>query len=138
MNRGDRGVAAALVGAAGMWLCACSARADVVANWNFNALAAPVPSVVSADAGGGSVFVTVQRARDDVEILIEDDGAGISADNRDRLFNRGVRLDASKPGTGLGLAIVRDVAEIYGGSISLEQSEDMGGLLARLRLPLAA
>lgn len=55
MNRGDRGVAAALVGAAGMWLCACSARADVVANWNFNALAAPVPSVVSADAGGGSV-----------------------------------------------------------------------------------
>ena len=92
----------------------------------------------AAKYGGGSVFVTVQRARDDVEILIEDDGAGISADNRDRLFNRGVRLDASKPGTGLGLAIVRDVAEIYGGSISLEQSEDMGGLLARLRLPLAA
>lgn len=92
----------------------------------------------AAKYGGGSVFVTVQRAGDDVEVLIEDDGAGISADNRDRLFNRGVRLDASKPGTGLGLAIVRDVAEIYGGSISLEQSEDMGGLLARLRLPLAA
>ena len=53
------------------------------------------------------------------------------------LFNRGARLDSNKPGTGLGLAIVRDVAEIYGGSITLEESEDMGGLLARLKLPIA-
>ena len=36
-----------------------------------------------------------------------------------------------------GVAIVRDVAQIYGGSIHLEESEDLGGLLARLRLPLA-
>ena len=35
------------------------------------------------------------------------------------------------------LAIVRDVAQIYGGSVALEESEDLGGLLARLRLPLA-
>ncbi|HEX4761680.1 MAG TPA: ATP-binding protein, partial [Sphingomicrobium sp.] len=47
----------------------------------------------------------------------------------------GARLDTGKPGTGLGLAIVRDVAEIYGGSIHLEQSEDLGGVLARLTLP---
>ena len=72
-----------------------------------------------------------------IELVVEDDGAGISEEDRDRLFSRGVRLDSSKPGTGLGLAIVRDVAEIYGGTISLEESEDMGGLLARLRLPLA-
>lgn len=92
----------------------------------------------AAKYGGGSVFVTVQNADPFVELLIEDDGAGISAENRDRLFSRGVRLDSSKPGTGLGLAIVRDVAEIYGGTIALEESEDMGGLLARLRLPLAS
>ncbi|BCI71090.1 hypothetical protein SPKIRA_19200 [Sphingomonas paucimobilis] len=36
-----------------------------------------------------------------------------------------------------GLAIVRDVAEIYGGTVSLEESEDLGGLLVRLRLPAA-
>ena len=49
------------------------------------------------------------------------------------LFSRGARLDTTgKPGTGLGLAIVRDVAEIYGGSVSLDESEDLGGLLARL------
>ncbi len=91
----------------------------------------------AAKYGGGSVFVTVQRDGDFVEVLVEDDGPGINPEDRDRLFSRGVRLDISKPGTGLGLAIVRDVAEIYGGAISLEESEDMGGLLARLRLPRA-
>lgn len=91
----------------------------------------------AAKYGGGSVFITVQKDENFVEILVEDDGLGISEEDRDRLFSRGVRLDSSKPGTGLGLAIVRDVAEIYGGSISLEESEDMGGLLARLKLPIA-
>lgn len=91
----------------------------------------------AAKYGGGSVFVTVGSEGPMAEIVVEDDGAGISAPDREKLFNRGVRLDSSKPGTGLGLAIVRDVAEIYGGSIALEESEDMGGVLARLRLPLA-
>ena len=72
-----------------------------------------------------------------VEIVVEDDGPGIPAAERLRIFDRGARLDTGKPGTGLGLAIVRDVAEIYGGSVGLEESEDMGGLLVRLRLPLA-
>ena len=55
---------------------------------------------------------------------------------RETIFDRGARLDTTgKPGTGLGLAIVRDVAEIYGGTIRLEESEDLGGLLARLTLP---
>ena len=92
----------------------------------------------AAKYGGGSVFVTVSVAGAMVDIAIEDDGAGIAETDREKLFNRGVRLDSSKPGTGLGLAIVRDVAEIYGGSIALEESDDMGGLLARLRLPAAA
>lgn len=91
----------------------------------------------AAKYGGGSVFVTVGSEGSMAEIMVEDDGAGISPEDREKLFNRGVRLDSSKPGTGLGLAIVRDVAEIYGGSIMLEESEDMGGVLARLRLPLA-
>jgi signal transduction histidine kinase len=56
-------------------------------------------------------------------------------EEREAIFDRGARLDTGKPGTGLGLAIVRDVAEIYGGRITLEESEDLGGLLARLSLP---
>ena len=90
-----------------------------------------------AKYGGGRVFVTVEPpANGNVSILIEDDGPGIPADQRAELFTRGTRLDTTgKPGTGLGLAIVRDVAEIYGGTVRLDESEDLGGLMARLTLP---
>ncbi|AEG48832.1 integral membrane sensor signal transduction histidine kinase [Sphingobium chlorophenolicum L-1] len=91
----------------------------------------------AAKYGGGSVFATVGRKGNMVEILVEDDGAGIAEEDRTRIFDRGVRLDSGKPGTGLGLAIVRDVAEIYGGSVTLEESEDLGGAMVRLRLPAA-
>ena len=89
----------------------------------------------AAKYGGGRVFVTVEPNGDNVDILVEDDGRGIPQAERESIFARGARLDTGKPGTGLGLAIVRDVAEIYGGSITLEESEDLGGLLARLTLP---
>jgi signal transduction histidine kinase len=90
----------------------------------------------AAKYGGGRVFVTVEPKGEMVDIVIEDDGPGIAEADRGSLFKRGARLDTTgKPGTGLGLAIVRDVAEIYGGSIRLEESEDLGGLLARLTLP---
>jgi len=95
----------------------------------------------AAKYGGGSVFVTVDpiAASDQTscEIWVEDDGAGIPEEERTRIFDRGARLDTGKPGTGLGLAIVRDVAEIYGGSVELDESEDLGGLLVRLKLPRA-
>ncbi len=94
----------------------------------------------AAKYGGGSVFVTID-ATDELdwcEIWVEDDGLGIPEEERTRIFDRGARLDTGKPGTGLGLAIVRDVAEIYGGSVELGESEDLGGLLVRLRLPRIA
>jgi signal transduction histidine kinase len=91
----------------------------------------------AAKYGGGSVFVTLRRDDGFAEIMVEDDGTGIPEADRIRIFDRGVRLDTGKPGTGLGLAIVRDVAEIYGGTVALEESEDLGGLLVRLRLPAA-
>src|SRR4051794_26902640 len=89
----------------------------------------------AAKYGGGRVFVTVERQAGFVDIAVEDDGPGIPVGERVSIFDRGARLDTGKPGTGLGLAIVRDVAEIYGGRITLEESEDLGGLLARLSLP---
>ena len=94
----------------------------------------------AAKYGGGSVFITIDAKTSDAQlcdIWIEDDGMGIPEAARNRLFTRGARLDTGKPGTGLGLAIVRDVVEIYGGSIALGESEDLGGLLITLRLPRA-
>ncbi len=93
----------------------------------------------AAKYGGGSVFVTVDHGTQPgwCEIWIEDDGMGIPEDQYQRIFDRGARLDTGKPGTGLGLAIVRDVAEIYGGTVELDESEDLGGLLVKLKLPVA-
>jgi signal transduction histidine kinase len=96
----------------------------------------------AAKYGGGSVFVTVCAPSSGkgeqpgwCEVWVEDDGMGIPEEERTRIFDRGARLDTGKPGTGLGLAIVRDVAEIYGGTVELGESEDLGGLLVKLRLP---
>jgi signal transduction histidine kinase len=93
----------------------------------------------AAKYGGGSVFVTVDPLPDEklCSIWIEDDGLGIPEAQRGDIFARGARLDTNKPGTGLGLAIVRDVAQIYGGEVELDESEDLGGLLVRLLLPRA-
>ena len=67
---------------------------------------------------------------------VEDDGEGVAPDLRERVMQRGVRADQAAPGSGFGLAIVRDLAEIYGGRITLESSA-LGGLRARLQLPRA-
>jgi len=93
----------------------------------------------AAKYGGGSVFVTVDAEPEGefCAVWVEDDGMGIPEEQRATLFSRGARLDTEKPGTGLGLAIVRDVLKIYGGSVDLAESEDLGGLMVRLMLPRA-
>jgi signal transduction histidine kinase len=60
-------------------------------------------------------------------LVIEDDGPGMAADDRDAALERGTRLDSSGGGQGIGLAIVRDVAEATGATIALARS-DLGGL----------
>lgn len=69
-----------------------------------------------------------------IVLTVDDDGPGLVPSMRAAVLQRGVRADEAAPGSGLGLAIVRDLAELYGGTISLEDSP-MGGLRARLRLP---
>jgi signal transduction histidine kinase len=71
-----------------------------------------------------------------LEITIDDDGPGLEPAKRDVVLKRGVRADEAAPGSGLGLAIVRDLAELYGGAVTLEGSP-LGGLRARLLLPKA-
>jgi signal transduction histidine kinase len=70
----------------------------------------------------------------DILITIDDDGPGLDPAMRDAVLQRGVRADEAAPGSGFGLAIVRDLVELYGGSIALEQA-DAGGVRALLRLP---
>jgi signal transduction histidine kinase len=69
-----------------------------------------------------------------VVLTVDDDGPGLPGSMREAVLRRGVRADEAAPGSGLGLAIVSDLAELYGGTISLQDSP-LGGLRARLQLP---
>ena len=81
---------------------------------------------VSCDARA----VPKQRLR----VVVEDDGPGISEADRARVLQRGVRADEKVPGHGLGLAMVRDTVDLYGGSLSIEQST-LGGARISFSLP---
>jgi signal transduction histidine kinase len=69
-----------------------------------------------------------------VVLTVDDDGPGLSPSIRDQVLQRGVRADEAAPGSGLGLAIVCELAQLYEGTITLDDSP-MGGLRASLRLP---
>lgn len=69
-----------------------------------------------------------------IEIVVEDDGPGISKNEYSSALKRGKRLDESVPGTGLGLSIVADMTDAYGGEIVLAKS-DLGGLKISISLP---
>jgi signal transduction histidine kinase len=70
-------------------------------------------------------------------VVIEDDGPGLPADQRDEALRRGARLDEAAPGSGLGLAIVSDLARAYGGELQLGVAE-AGGLKVEITLPRSA
>src|SRR3546814_2452844 len=61
----------------------------------------------AAKYGGGSVFVTGVKNDNMVELVVEDDGTGLSERDRIRIFERGARMDSGHPGTGLGVGLDR-------------------------------
>jgi len=68
------------------------------------------------------------------EIVVEDDGPGLSDAELARAMERGARLDEAAPGQGLGLSILKETVELYAGELVFERGE-LGGLKARLKLP---
>ncbi|MFI2511405.1 sensor histidine kinase [Streptomyces sp. NPDC018972] len=86
------------------------------------------------------VTVTVRREGDRAVLTVADDGEGVAEADRERIFERFVRLDAARSrddgGAGLGLAIARDVAVRHGGTLTAGAAP-AGGALFELRLPLA-
>ncbi|MFE9926151.1 sensor histidine kinase [Streptomyces sp. NPDC005774] len=87
-----------------------------------------------------TVSVSVRREGDRVVLAVADDGDGVAEADRERIFERFVRLDAARSrddgGAGLGLAIARDVAVRHGGTLTAGAAPS-GGALFELRLPLA-
>ena len=73
-------------------------------------------------------------------LTVDDDGPGIAAADRERVFDRFVRLDANRSrsagGAGLGLAIVREIVAAHHGSVSITDRPG-GGTRVTVQLPLA-
>ena len=94
--------------------------------------------------GGRRIVVRTRMDRNEGVLEVEDDGAGIAAEDRDRAMGRFTRLDnaRTRPGAGLGLAMVSAVARLHRGRFELDSGGQRGGgaggagLVARLRLPL--
>ncbi|MBI1186925.1 MAG: hypothetical protein GC206_06260 [Alphaproteobacteria bacterium] len=87
--------------------------------------------------GRSQVRVTVTPAPSAgalMEIVVEDDGPGLSDAEIAQVLQRGTRLDEAAPGQGLGLSILSEAVSLYAGELLFERS-DLGGLKARLRLP---
>ncbi|MBC55097.1 MAG: hypothetical protein CMQ34_14810 [Gammaproteobacteria bacterium] len=79
--------------------------------------------------GDGEVAVSAALASATpprMRLRIDDNGPGITVADRDRVLQRGVRLDTLAQGQGIGLAVVVDIAASYGASVSVENSE-LGG-----------
>ncbi len=79
-----------------------------------------------------SISIDVSTAHQTIRIVIDDDGPGLRAGQHDEVMKRGVRADEQVPGSGLGLSIAKDLIDMYGGELILEQSP-AGGLRVELR-----
>jgi signal transduction histidine kinase len=82
------------------------------------------------------VLVTADKVGPMIEMTIEDDGPGLSDQQTIDAMKPGHRIDESAPGYGFGLPITRELAELYGGTFTLERST-LGGLKAVVSLPSA-
>lgn len=88
-----------------------------------------------------AIRITVGESGGAAELAVADDGHGVPMEDRERIFERFVRLEESRRldpgGTGLGLAISREIARAHGGTLHVEDSWN-GGACFLLRLPLSA
>src|SRR5205807_506499 len=85
-------------------------------------------------AGAREVALTVEARGRDAAIVVADDGPGVPADLRDRIFDPYVTT--KEHGTGLGLAIVKKIVLEHGGEIAVDERPG-GGARFTLTLPLA-
>lgn len=86
--------------------------------------------------GRHQVKISSEQAtgREQLRVVIEDDGPGIPESDRLLVLERGARLDTVAPGQGIGLAVVKDIVDRYGGQITIDGSS-LGGARFEILLP---
>jgi signal transduction histidine kinase len=93
--------------------------------------------VVADQTSAAKAGVVGKNAGGQLRVIVDDDGPGLSPEQREQVAHRGQRLDESKPGSGLGLSIVVELAALYNGALTLGTAP-IGGLRAELALPAGA
>ena len=83
--------------------------------------------------GRSRVFLRIVGEERKLSLVVEDDGPGIAVADRERVLERGARLDSRERGQGIGLAVVAEIADRYHGHIEITSS-DLGG--ARIEVSL--
>ena len=89
-------------------------------------------------SGGTQVELSAMRAGRELVLSVRDHGRGISAEDRERVFEPFTRLaNGDAPGAGLGLSIVREIAREHGGTVRALEPESGPGIVFQMRIPLA-
>lgn len=89
---------------------------------------------------GGTIKVRLSRSDDGALLSVEDQGAGVAVEDRQRLFEpfrQGSTAPAHRPGTGIGLSLVAAFADLHGGRAWIDDAPE-GGAAFRVLLPIAA
>jgi two-component system OmpR family sensor kinase len=98
-----------------------------------------VDNAIKYTPDGGTVDVSVSAGEQGALLVVEDSGPGIAPDERERVFDRFYRIAGSEAnGSGLGLAIIKAIAERHNATLSLGQSERLGGLSVTVQFPPAS
>jgi len=96
-----------------------------------------IDNAVEASPEGSRVAVTIVKGATAHDLVVSDEGPGLSDEDKARAVERFWRADRSTPGTGLGLPIVATLARASGGSLELSDGAS-GGLTVRVTLPAAS
>ena len=115
-------------------------RVDYDPKWLRQVLLNLLQNALNASPPGGSVMLVSTFTLDAWRVSLEDQGPGVPASQRERIFERFVRLEASgsgeSKGSGLGLAISRSIIGLHHGSIRAEAGARGTGLRVTFELPI--
>lgn len=117
-------------------------RADFDPKWIRQVLLNLLTNALNVSPHGSLITLDSELTVDSWRVAIEDEGPGVPADQRERIFERFVRLPSPAgtrvvEGSGLGLAIVRVIIQLHHGTIRAEAGPRKGGLRVVFELPLA-
>ena len=97
-----------------------------------------ITNAIKASAAGSTIKLTSEFAKSVWRVTVDDDGPGVAQEERERMFDRFVRLSgppSDARGAGLGLTISRSIVRLHGGRIFAEASQELAGLSMIVELP---